>query len=166
MRRKDREITDLKDIVEIIKKCDVCRLALFDCEYPYIIPLNFGFSFDGENIEFYFHGANAGKKLSLLGLNNKVGFEMDCSHRLITGEKACDYTMEYESVCGNGIVSLLNDDQKIDALTHLMKQYSKEKTFEFNEINLKAIAVFKLNVNEITAKALKQKQKQEEKKNE
>ncbi|MDF2587373.1 MAG: pyridoxamine 5-phosphate oxidase family protein, partial [Anaerocolumna sp.] len=42
MRRTDREITDLNQIVDIMKRCDVCRLAFFDKEYPYIVPLNFG----------------------------------------------------------------------------------------------------------------------------
>ena len=30
MRRKDREITDFNEIINIIKKCDVCRIALND----------------------------------------------------------------------------------------------------------------------------------------
>ena len=42
MRRKDREITDFDEMMKIIAKCDTCRLALFDDELPYFIPLNFG----------------------------------------------------------------------------------------------------------------------------
>ena len=87
MRRKDREIKDLNDIMAIIKKCDVCNLAFFDEEYPYIVPLNFGVTLLDGTITLYFHGANAGKKLDLIKKNNKVGFEMDCSHKLILGEK-------------------------------------------------------------------------------
>ncbi|MCI9135355.1 MAG: pyridoxamine 5'-phosphate oxidase family protein, partial [Lachnospiraceae bacterium] len=40
MRRKDREITDFQEILEIIRKCDVCRIALNDEEFPYMVPLN------------------------------------------------------------------------------------------------------------------------------
>lgn len=152
MRRKDREVTDMNEIIEIIKKCDVCRLAFFDKEYPYIVPLNFGYSYDGAKLELYFHGANAGKKLELLKGNNKVGFEMDCNHQLITDEDPCEYSMEYESVCGNGTVELLEDDQKIEALTYLMKQYTNESSFTFNEKMMAAITVFKLTVSEITGK--------------
>ena len=32
MRRKDREITDFHDIMDIMNKCDTCRLAFFDQE--------------------------------------------------------------------------------------------------------------------------------------
>ena len=41
MRRKDREITDKQAIYDIIKKCDVCRVAFFDETFPYIIPLRY-----------------------------------------------------------------------------------------------------------------------------
>ena len=42
MRRHDREITDKNEILEIMDRCDVCRLAFNDGDYPYILPLNFG----------------------------------------------------------------------------------------------------------------------------
>lgn len=152
MRRKDREVTNMEEILDIMRKCDVCRIAFFDKEYPYIIPMNFGFSNDMKNL--YFHGANVGKKIDLLKANPNIGFEMDCSHRLITGEKACDYTMEFESICGNGQLYLLEAEDKIDALNHLMRQYSKKHNFEYNERYLKEVAVFCCKVNEIYAKRL------------
>lgn len=42
MRQEDREIKELDEKIEVMKKCDVCRLALNDDGYPYILPLNFG----------------------------------------------------------------------------------------------------------------------------
>ena len=42
MRQGNREITELNEIIGVMKKCDVCRLALNDNGYPYILPLNFG----------------------------------------------------------------------------------------------------------------------------
>ena len=53
MRRKDREITDFQEILEIIRKCDVCRIALNDEEFPYMVPLNFGMDVQGDQIYFY-----------------------------------------------------------------------------------------------------------------
>lgn len=155
MRRTDREITDLNQIVDIMKRCDVCRLAFFDKEYPYIVPLNFGLIQDGNDIELYFHGATVGKKLSLIEMNHRVGFEMDCSHRLITGEKACDYSMEYESVIGQGVVEILTDEYKIKGLDAIMQNYSDAKTHEYNEKHVKAVTVFKVKVTSITGKQLK-----------
>jgi uncharacterized protein len=155
MRRKDREITQMEELLEIMRKCDVCRLALFDGTYPYIVPLNFGLAYNETTLELYFHCAREGKKLDLIRSNPNAAFEMDCSHNLITGDKACDYTMEFESVCGTGKISLLSEDDKINALTHMMRQYSKESSFEFNQNHLKAVTVFKLTVDSITGKKLK-----------
>ena len=43
MRRNDREITEFSEMTDVMKRCDVCRLALNDEEgYPYLLPLNFG----------------------------------------------------------------------------------------------------------------------------
>ena len=48
MRRSDREITDFQELITVMRGCDVCRLALHDQPYPYILPLNFGLEVDGE----------------------------------------------------------------------------------------------------------------------
>lgn len=152
MRRTDREVKEMEDILSIIEKCDVCRLAFFDEEYPYIIPLNFGYSYENEELLLYFHGAKVGKKIDLIAANNKVGFEMDCSHELIEGEEACEYSMAFESVCGNGRVELLNQDAKIHALNRLMKQYTSKEDFQFNEKALAVTEVFQVNVSSITGK--------------
>ncbi|MGL5353747.1 MAG: pyridoxamine 5'-phosphate oxidase family protein [Clostridium sp.] len=155
MRRKDREIIEIDKIMNIIKKCDVCSLAFFDEEYPYIIPINFGSSLIENKLTLYFHSANVGKKLELIQKNNKVAFEMNCSHKLLLEENACNSTMEYESVCGNGIVEVLNGQEKLDGLNYLMNQYSGSNNHKFNENEVKAVVVFKLIVSEINGKALK-----------
>lgn len=41
MRRKDREITDLNKICEVMEKCICLHLGLNDNEKKYIVPLNF-----------------------------------------------------------------------------------------------------------------------------
>ncbi|MBB2183202.1 pyridoxamine 5'-phosphate oxidase family protein [Lachnospiraceae bacterium MD1] len=155
MRRKDREVSNISDMVDIIKKCDVCRIALFDEGYPYIIPLNFGILYKKEQIGFYFHCAKEGKKISLIKSNPNVGFELDCSHQLLEGVNACDYSMEYESICGNGTITILPADQKVEALTILMKQYSERDNFTFDQRYLDAVEVLQLKVNQITGKRLK-----------
>ena len=48
MRRKDREVTELEAVMEIIRQCDVLRLGLADGDYPYIVPMNFGWEEKGQ----------------------------------------------------------------------------------------------------------------------
>ena len=82
MRQKNREITDFNEKIEVMKKCDVCRLALNDDGYPYIIPLNFGMSVEGKKVTLYFHSALEGYKVDLMKRDNRASFEMDCNHLL------------------------------------------------------------------------------------
>ncbi|MFQ9058118.1 MAG: pyridoxamine 5'-phosphate oxidase family protein [[Eubacterium] siraeum] len=42
MRRKDREITDKNEIMDIIDRSKVIRIAFTGEEYPYVLPFNFG----------------------------------------------------------------------------------------------------------------------------
>lgn len=57
MRRKDREITSKEEMLDVIRRSDVCRLALNDDGYPYILPLNFGMKEEDGKVVLYFHGA-------------------------------------------------------------------------------------------------------------
>lgn len=156
MRRSDREITSFDEIVSIMRKCTVCRVALFDDKYPYILPLNFGMSVEGENITLYFHGAETGKKYDLIAANNNVSFEMDCSHEVMyTDEKeSCTWGMAYESVIGQGTIEILPDNEKEKALTFLMAQYG-QKECRFDPEVLKRTKVMKLRVLSCTGKRRK-----------
>jgi nitroimidazol reductase NimA-like FMN-containing flavoprotein (pyridoxamine 5'-phosphate oxidase superfamily) len=150
MRKDDREIKDFTRIVEVMEKCDVCRLAINDEEYPYILPLNFGLKVVDNQITLFFHGAKEGKKHELISKNNKVSFEMDCSHNLVAQAGRC--TMEYESVIGSGLIEVVDGDAKYDAMSLIMAQYHKEG-MEFNKEILNFVTMYQLTVNNITGKA-------------
>lgn len=151
MRRNDREIKEFEDIVSVMKKCDVCRLAFNTEDYPYILPLNFGMEIEDGEITLYFHGASKGRKYELIARDNRVCFEMDCSHRLVTDEEQGNCTMEYESVIGQGLVEIVPDEEKYNALCILMKHYHKED-FPFNKNIIPQTTLFKVTVNEVTGK--------------
>lgn len=151
MRRADREVKELNDIIAIMEKCDVCRIALNNNGYPYILPLNFGMCVRNEQIELYFHGAMEGTKYDLIEKDNRASFEMDCGHQLVTEIEQGNCTMDYESVIGQGHIELLSDDEKDNALSVLMKHYHQED-FPFNKSAMPKTKVFKLVVENITGK--------------
>lgn len=151
MRRTDREITAFPELIEIMEKCDVCRLALHDEPYPYILPLNFGMTVNGTQVTLYFHGATEGKKYDLIAKNPNACFEMDCGHQLITKQKTGSCTMAYESVIGQGKVEIVPGEEKLDALTEIMRHYHRE-TFAFNRNVIPQTTVFKLVVTAMTGK--------------
>lgn len=151
MRRKDREITDFDEIISVMQKCGVCRLALHDAPYPYILPLNFGMEVEHGQITLYFHGANAGKKYELIARDPHVSFEMDCGHELLLEEETGNCTMTYESVMGTGIIEIVPDAEKEAALRCLMSHY-RAADFPYNPKAIPATTVMKLTVNSVTAK--------------
>lgn len=155
MRRKDREIKDQNEMIHIMEKCEVCRLALNDDGYPYILPLNFGMQLENGNIVLYFHGANDGTKYDLIARDNRASFEMDCAHELVMDESkgACSCGMKYESVVGRGMIEIVAEEEKTEALNVLMKHYHKKENFSFSPAMLARTKVFKLIVSQITGKA-------------
>ncbi len=156
MRRSDREVTDKDEVITIIEKCDVCRIALSDGNTPYIVPMNFGYDYNGGELVLYFHGASEGKKHDIIKKNPIACFEMDCSHRLIEAEEAQHYTMEYESVIGNGSIYTISDkEEKRKALRCLMKNYAKDKEFSFPDHVVDSVTMLKLVVTDFTGKRLK-----------
>ena len=149
MRRNEREITDRRDIDEIIKRCRICHLAMCDDGQPYIVPLNFGY--DGRFL--YFHTAPEGKKIDIIKRNNRVGFEFDILHDIVAAQKACDWGAKYESVIGSGTVEIVDDlKAKKEALEFIMSQYGKG-AWDFPEEILQKTLILRVSILEISSKA-------------
>ena len=55
MRRQDKEITDINEKINVIKKGKVCRIGLSENNVPYIIPLNYGYNFENDVLTLFFH---------------------------------------------------------------------------------------------------------------
>lgn len=153
MRRKDREIIDKDKMLEIMEKCDCCRLGLIDEKGAYMVPLNFGFEEADGRLNLFFHGAVEGKKIDLIKEQKVASFEMDCKHQLVEGEIACAYSYLFQSIIGNGNICLLEEyEEKVHGLKVLMSHYSKRNNWEFEENQVEAIAVAKLEVTNWSCK--------------
>ena len=76
MRRADRAVTDMDEILDIVRRCEVCTLALKDAQYPYALPMSFGETVRQGALILYFHCAPEGKKLDLMRADARVAFEM------------------------------------------------------------------------------------------
>jgi len=154
MRRKDREIIDINEKINVIKKCKVCRIGLSENNMPYVIPLNYGYNFENDTLTLFFHSAREGKKLDIIKNNNNACFEIDCDTRLIEAEKACNYGYAFRSIIGFGKIIILEDlDEKIDGLNKIMKhQTEKEIIYDFTYDEIKNVCVYKMIVEKFTGK--------------
>ena len=148
MRRKDREITDRDEILDIVRKARFCRLAFCDGDTPYIVPVNFGYADEA----LYIHCAPEGRKIDIIKRNNTVCFQMDVDLHLKEGERACDWSLGYRSVVGWGSAHVLDTPADLrEGLRIIMRQYS-ERNYEFSESDLTGVAVIKIVISRLTGK--------------
>lgn len=155
MSRQDRLVTDKETLIEIVKRGQVIHIGMHNGEDIYVIPMNYGYTWEKEELTFYLHGALQGKKIDLLKKNPGIGFEIDCDHELLEGKLPCQFTFKFASVAGTGEAEILeNPQEKIAAMEHLMAQYS-EREFEFNERLLSIVSVIRVRVKEFTGRVRK-----------
>ena len=152
MRRKDRELTNKSDIVEILETADCCRIALSTEGAPYIVPLNYGYEY-ADSLVLYFHSAKAGRKLDLIRQNNIAGFEIDCRHELETADACCDWSMKYSSIIGSGVIDFVNDvEAKVKGLDLLMRHYGFKGETAYPPAMLGQTTVLRMQVTQLSAK--------------
>ena len=154
MRRKDREVTNIIEILQIIEKAKVLHLALFDADYPYIVPLHYGYEYTEGILIFYMHCAKEGHKLDLIRSNPNVCIEVESDVELISGgDVACKYGSSFASVIGRGRAELTEDVQeKIRGLSLFMKNQTGRE-FNINEGMAATVEVIKVVISEFTAKS-------------
>ena len=152
MRRKEREITDPKEIDDIIERSDVCRIAISNNDIPYIVTMNFGYR-KGTNPALFLHSAAKGKKIEMIKKNNMACFQMSIGHKLVETHMRCNCGMNYKSVVGMGRISFITDHtEKIEALNHLMKHYHGHDQYQFNQAYVNETAVLRLDIEEVSGK--------------
>ena len=148
MRRQEREIRDEAEIQEILEKGLVCRLGLYDGQYPYVVPLNYGY----RNGCMYFHCAREGRKIDILKKNDRVCIEVDIDSRVVRGETPCRCTAKYRSVIGFGRARIIDDErEKKDGLDVIMAHYGGQGG-EYDEKSLQRTCVIEVVIENMTGK--------------
>ena len=153
MRRTDREVADLSRMLEILQRCDCCRLGLVDGEEAYIVPMNFGIAQEAEKLVLYFHTATEGRKIDLLKKQTSVSFQADTGHALKPGENAGNFSYYYQCVMGKGTAELLSEtEDKIRGFHAIMAHYSPNTDWNFDLPCLDKVYVIKLTVTDWSCK--------------
>ncbi|MBO5065640.1 MAG: pyridoxamine 5'-phosphate oxidase family protein [Clostridia bacterium] len=150
--RREREITDINETLKILDKSKIVHIGLVDGDEPYVVPMNYGYTYENDALTLYLHGATEGKKLDLMRANPKVFFSIECDVEPFSGQVACQYGTSYSSVMGKGFAEILEaPEDKMEGLTLFMKTQTGID-FEFNERLVSAVSVIKINVTSFTAK--------------
>lgn len=142
MRRKDREITDPKEIETLLYSENLMHLALADQNVPFVVPLFY--AYDGRAL--YFHSAKAGTKTEILKRNSLVCFEISRAEGVIDADSACDFEARHKTVVGLGRASFVEDlDEKKRALDAIVARFSTRK-FEYPQANFACALVVRIDI--------------------
>jgi hypothetical protein len=148
MRRKEKEITSLRLIEDILVRGEILRLGLWDGQRPYVVPLSYAYRAGA----IYLHSSRQGKKARLLAAWPEVCFEVTVDAAVIREPKPCGFTCHFKSVIGYGRAIALEDpDEKQAALALMMRHYGSAKS-EFPEAVVDKTLVVRIDIESMTGK--------------
>jgi nitroimidazol reductase NimA-like FMN-containing flavoprotein (pyridoxamine 5'-phosphate oxidase superfamily) len=152
MTRREQQVTDINEIIEILEKSKVVHVGMIDGDEPYVVPMNYGYVLENDKLTIYLHGARRGRKIDVIKANPKVFYEMCCDITPFEGEVACKYGITYASIMGRGLATLVEDvEEKKKALSILMKTQTG-KDFQFEDKLTTVVSIIKIDTLEFTAK--------------
>ena len=152
MRRKDREITNLDEIKEILNEGTFLTVAFSDYEGPYSLPLNYGYEEKDGEITFYVHSAKEGRKVDAFRKGIDVSVSITSFDGYHGSDCGNDWTCYFRSFIGFGnAVEITSHKEKSHALNTLMKRVAKRE-FDFSEEDLKNTAIFAFNIRSYSVK--------------
>ena len=154
--RRELEVKDRDEIIEILDKWKIVHVGMVDEEGPYVVPLNYGYTMeageDGDQLTLYMHGSLKGRKIDIMSKKPKVFFEMCCDVMPFDGKVACQFGTAYASIMGRGTVEILEDVEDKKAGLSLFMKSQTGQDFVFNDKMVSAVNVMKITVDEFTAK--------------
>ena len=151
MRRKEKEITDNKEILDIIKKGKFTSISMCKENEPYIITLSYGY--DQIKNALYFHCATEGQKIKFIESNPYVcgtviednGYEDECGQA-------------FRSIVYRGRIAIITEIEEKKhgfaiLIDHLEKNPSETKhnLLKGEDVYIKP-AILRLDITEITCK--------------
>jgi nitroimidazol reductase NimA-like FMN-containing flavoprotein (pyridoxamine 5'-phosphate oxidase superfamily) len=152
MQRKDREITDSNELMEILKRGKYATISMCRENEPYLVALNYGY--DENKNALYFHCAKSGLKIDFINENPQV-----CGTIIEDlGYIADECEQKYRSVVFWGEMFFIEDLEEkkhgIDVLiNHLEKNPSKvkEKSIK-SEQRYRHVGILRLDIKELIGK--------------
>ena len=152
MQRKDREITDSNELIEILKQRKYATISMYWEKKPYLVTLNYGY--DKDKNALYFHCAKSGLKIDFINENPHVCGTIIEDLGYIANE--CE--QKYRSVVFWGEMFFIEDLEEkkhgIDVLiNHLEKNPGKvkEKSIK-SEQRYEDVGILRLDIKELTGK--------------
>jgi len=148
MRRREKELVEQQQLEDILRQGRELQLAMHDGDYPYVLPLNYGYA-DGY---LYFHCALEGKKLDCLRSNPKVGFCISEVLKRIEGDAACKWSTLFRSVVGRGTAEIIETREGKIAGYNVIMQHFDGPVGNYAERLLKGSVLVRIKIDSMTGK--------------
>ncbi len=149
VRRKDREITDVAEMRQVLLNTKYITVALCTQNEPYLVSLSHGY--DQAKNCIYFHCAPEGKKLVYAKANTKVWGQAVLDFGVT---EDCDYA--YTSVHFQGKMNLISDlIEKQHAMEVLVRQISlkpEEKLAKIKREKIERITMGRIDITYMSGK--------------
>jgi nitroimidazol reductase NimA-like FMN-containing flavoprotein (pyridoxamine 5'-phosphate oxidase superfamily) len=150
-RRPTRGHYDMDTIGKILDESFLCHLGFNINGQPYVIPTGYG----RKGNVIYFHGSAASRMLRTLSDGVDVCVTVTILDALVLARSAFNHSMNYRSVVILGRASLVEDEEKLDALKVFSDQLLPgrwEDARAPNKTEMLATSVLRLNISEASAK--------------
>lgn len=134
---------------KVFQDAEICRLAIMGTEYPYIVPLNFGY----EKGVVYFHSAREGQKLEYIKNKPEVCIQADSGIRIEESGIPCNWSTAYNSVIAYGRAYIIEEaDEKRKAMGVIVRHYKPgfDEEDAFGEMD--DLCVVKVLIESMTGK--------------
>lgn len=152
MRRRDREVLG-EEVYNIIAQCSTMSLAVIENGKPYVVTVNFGLLRKGEHTEIVFHCADEGRKLRGIAQNPAVAFTMVANGDVQRHPLACRWTVNYQSVYGEGIAEVVPDAEKKPYFDAIMRQAGQDGPASYDAETMERTTLVRIAVSSLTGKA-------------
>ena len=149
MRRNEKEMKDINEIKLIIENEKVCRIAMNDEKYPYIVPVLYTFI----DNKIFIHSAYEGKKIELISNNPNISFEIDVLEGIKGDSDPCSFSAQYCSIIGTGQARIVEDEKiKDSVLKSIVEKYSSLKIEKDKKLGYDIVNVIEITIDNLTGK--------------
>ncbi len=151
IRRKEKEITDGTEMIEILRKAQHITVAMCREKEPYLVTLSHGY--DEEQGCIYFHCAMEGKKIDILKQNSVVWGQALIDLGYVQG--ACDHL--YATTQFRGKVAFINDNaEKEHALRVMIRDIDDDPdkviSEQITEKSVKRVNIGRIDIDYMSGK--------------
>jgi len=143
IRRKDKAITDIREMRKILRTAQYVTLAMCSNDEPYLVSLSH--AYDEERNCIYFHCAKEGKKIDILKANNLVWGQAIADHGYVQG--ACDHL--YATTQFRGRVTFVEDIEDKEHALRVMIESLDDNAEEIIEKQLTPESIQRVTIGRV-----------------